>query len=197
MSTSIVVPRWERTATEAFQPPVLLAALLIALPWGANPSAASLWWGISAALIVCGIPLAVVLMLVRRGVLTDHHVSVKEHRRPVMAGVLVLVLGYLAAAILLQGPIEIVALLVATFLAGLVIAVVSPWWKISGHGMMMGGTIVALTTSWGVVGLLFVPVGLAVCWSRIRLQDHTGPQVISGFIYGLAFLGSIYAWIVT
>ena len=88
-------------------------------------------------------------------------------------------------------------MLVATFLAGLVIAVVSPWWKISGHGMMMGGTIVALTTSWGVVGLLFVPVGLAVCWSRIRLQDHTGPQVISGFIYGLAFLGSIYAWIVT
>ena len=77
MSTSIVVPRWERTATEAFQPPVLLAALLIALPWGANPSADSLWWGISAALIVCGIPLAVVLMLVRRGVLTDHHVSVK------------------------------------------------------------------------------------------------------------------------
>ena len=114
-----------------------------------------------------------------------------------MAGVLVLVLSYLTAAILLQGPIEIVALLVATFLAGLVIAVVSPWWKISGHGMMMGGTIVALTTSWGVVGLLFVPVGLAVCWSRIRLQDHTGPQVISGFIYGLAFLGGIYAWIVT
>ena len=63
--------------------------------------------------------------------------------------------------------------------------------------MMMGGTIVALTTSWGVVGLLFVPVGLVVCWSRIRLQDHTGHQVISGFIYGLAFLGSIYAWIVT
>jgi membrane-associated phospholipid phosphatase len=73
---------------------------------------------------------------------------------------------------------------------------VSPWWKISGHGMMMGGTIVALTTSWGPVGLLFVPVALAVCWSRVRLQDHTRPQVISGFIYGLLFLGSIYAWIV-
>lgn len=173
----------------------MLAALLIALPWGANPSTASLWWGISAALIVCGIPLAVVVMLVRRGVLTDHHVSVKEHRRPVMVGVLVLVLGYLAAALWMQGPIEIIALLVATFLAGVVIAVVSPWWKISGHGMMMGGTIVALTTSWGPAGLLFIPVGIAVCWSRIRLQDHTEAQVISGFLYGLIFLGGIYSWI--
>lgn len=197
MTAQLTVPRWERTATEVFQPPVLLAALLLVLPWGAAPSVGSLWWGISAALIVCGIPLATVLVLVRRGVLTDHHVSVKEHRRPVMAGVLVLVLGYLAAAMALQGPIEIVALLVATFLAGLVIAVVSPWWKISGHGMMMGGTIVALTTSWGPVGLLFVPVGIAVCWSRIRLHEHTESQVISGFFYGLAFLGSIYAWIVT
>lgn len=197
MTTQIVIPRWERAATEVFQPPVLLAVLLVALPWGANPSAWSLWWGISAALIVCGIPLGVVIALVRRGVLTDHHVSVKEHRRPVVASSLVLIVGYLLAAILLGGPIETVALLVATVLAGLVLAIVSPWWKISGHGMMMGGTIVALTTSWTPVGLLFIPIALAVCWSRVRLKDHTRAQVISGFIYGLVFLGSIYAWIVT
>ena len=75
-------PRWARWLTEAFQPPLTLAVLLVVLPWGADPSLPALLWGFSATAVVCGVPLSVVLLLVRRGVLTDHHVSVKEHRRP-------------------------------------------------------------------------------------------------------------------
>ena len=137
-------PDWARWATEVFQPPLVLAVLLVVLPWGANPSVGSLVWGVSAALVTCGVPLSVVLLLVRRGALTDHHVSEKRHRRPVMVG-----------------------------------------------------TIVVLTVSWGLIGLLFIPVALFVSWSRIKLRDHSGVQVVAGFVFGVMVLGGIYGWVVT
>lgn len=132
-------PDWARWATEVFQPPLVLAVLLVVLPWGANPSVGSLAWGLSAAVVTCGVPLSVVLLLVRRGVLTDHHVGEKRHRRPVMVGTLVMVVSFLVATLYLGGPVEIAGLLSATVLAAVLLAVVSSRWKISGHGMMMGG----------------------------------------------------------
>lgn len=191
-----IAPDWARWASEIFQPPLTLAALLVALSWGANPGVWSLGWGLAAAVVVCGVPLSVVLVLVRRGVLTDHHVSEKAQRRPVMIGTLVMVVGFLIATLFFNGPVEIVGLLASTVLAGTLLAVVSPWWKISGHGMMMGGTVVVLTVSWGPFGLLFIPVALFVSWSRTKLQAHSGSQVIAGFLYGVVVLGGIYAWLV-
>lgn len=196
MSRVKTAPDWARWASEIFQPPLVLAALLVVLPWGAIPGAWSLVWGIAAAVFVCGVPLTVVLLLVRRGVLTDHHVSEKSHRRPVMIGTLVMVVGFLVATLYFNGPVEIVGLLASTVLAGILLAVVSPWWKVSGHGMMMGGTVVVLAVSWGPVGLLFIPVALLVSWSRTKLQAHSGSQVIAGFLYGVVVLGGIYAWLV-
>ena len=193
MPAHTVSPSWARAVTEVFQPPLVLAVLLVVLPWGSEPGWRSVAWGLGSAVVACGVPLTAVVVLVRRGVLTDHHVSVKEHRRPVMAGTLLVVLGVLAATVAGDAPVEITALLVATLLALAVLAVVSPWWKISAHAMMTGGTVTLLTVSWGPVGLLFVPVALLVCWSRAVLTAHTWGQVGSGFLYGLVFLGGIYA----
>lgn len=196
MRTHTASPTWARALTEIFQPPLVLAVLLVVLPWGADPTWHSLAWGLGAAVVVCGIPLTTVELLVRRGVLTDHHVSLRQQRRPVMAGTLLVVLGYLAAALAWDGPREITALLVVTVLAVLLLALVSPWWKISAHAMMMGGTLTMLVTTWGPVGLVFVPVALLVCWSRAVLTAHTWAQVGSGFLYGLVLLGGSYAAIV-
>ena len=193
MAPRTASPSWARVLTEIFQPPAVLAALLVVLPWGAEPGWRSLAWGLGAAVVGCGVPLATVVALVRRGVLTDHHVSVKEHRRPVMAGTLLVVLGVLAATLAGDGPREITALLVATLLALGLLALVSPWWKISAHAMMMGGTVTLLAVSWGPVGLTFTPVALLVCWSRAVLTAHTWAQVTSGFLYGLVVLGGVYA----
>lgn len=171
----------------------MLATLLVVLPWTVHRSLGALLWGVVAALAVCGVSLATVTVLARRGVLTDHHVSVKEHRRPVMVGTFLLVAAFLAVTLAFHGPVEITGLLTATLAASAVVALVSPWWKISVHGMMMGGTAAILPVAWGPWGLLFLPVALAVCVSRHVLGAHTWPQLIAGSAYGVVFLGGIYA----
>ncbi|WP_229565786.1 hypothetical protein [Kocuria rhizophila] len=186
-------PAWAVVLSEVFQAPLVLAALLVVLPWSAHRSVGALLWGVAAALAVCGVSLATVTVLARRGVLTDHHVSVKEHRRPVMVGTFLLVAAFLAVTLAFHGPVEITGLLTATLAASAVVALVSPWWKISVHGMMMGGTAVILPLAWGPWGLLFVPVAVAVCVSRRVLGAHTWPQLVAGAAYGVVFLGGIYA----
>lgn len=188
-------PAWAVALSEVFQAPLVLAALLVVLPWSAHGTLASLAWGVAAALTVCGVSLATVTVLSHRGVLTDHHVSVKEHRRPVMIGTFLLVAGFLAVTLAFHGPVEITGLLTATLAASAVVALVSPWWKISVHGMMMGGTAVILPVAWGLWGLLFIPVALAVCVSRHVLGAHTWAQLIAGSTYGVVFLGGIY-WLI-
>ena len=188
-------PAWAVVLSEVFQAPLVLAVLLVVLPWTAHGSVGALLWGVAAALTVCGVSLATVTVLARRGVLTDHHVSVKEHRRPVMVGTFLLVAVFLAVTLAFHGPVEITGLLTATLAASAVVALVSPWWKISVHGMMMGGTAVILPLAWGPWGLLFVPVAVAVCVSRRVLGAHTWPQLVAGAAYGVVFLGGIYALI--
>lgn len=188
-------PTWAVVLSEVFQAPLVLAVLLVVIPWSAHGTLASLAWGVAAALAVCGVSLATVTVLSRRGVLTDHHVSVKEHRRPVMIGTFLLVAAFLAVTLAFHGPAEIAGLLTATLAASAVVALVSPWWKISVHGMMMGGTAVILPVAWGPWGLLFVPVALAVCVSRRVLGAHTWAQLVAGSAYGVVFLGGIY-WLI-
>ncbi len=188
-------PAWALVLSEVCQAPLLLAALLVVLPWTVHRSLGALLWGVVAALAVCGVSLATVTVLARRGVLTDHHVSVKEHRRPVMVGTFLLVAAFLAVTLAFHGPVEITGLLTATLAASAVVALGSPWWKISVHGMMMGGTAVILPVAWGPWGLPFIPVALAVCVSRHVLGAHTWPQLIAGSAYGVVFLGGIY-WLI-
>ncbi|WP_367403649.1 hypothetical protein [Kocuria marina] len=188
-------PAWALVLSEVFQAPLVLAALLVVLPWTVHRSLGALLWGVMAALAVCGVSLATVTVLARRGVLTDHHVSVKEHRRPVMLGTFALVAVFLAVNLAFHGPVEITGLLMATLAASAVVALVSPFWKISVHGMMMGGTAVILPVAVGPWGLLFLPVAVAVCVSRRVLRAHTWAQLFAGFGFGIVVLGGIYALI--
>ncbi|MBD4564196.1 hypothetical protein GUG69_06405, partial [Xanthomonas citri pv. citri] len=62
-------PAWAVVLSEVFQAPLVLAALLVVIPWSVHGTLASLAWGVAAALAVCGVSLATVTVLARRGVL--------------------------------------------------------------------------------------------------------------------------------
>ena len=180
--------------SEAFQPPIVLSVLFVMMPslvQGAGLAGAL--WGLLGACAICLIPFAVVIVLARRGVLSDHHVSDKKERAPIMAATFALAGLYMMALLTWQGPSILLALAVA-FASGMVgLIIISPWWKISGHAMTAGSVAAIATLSWGPWGLLAIPVCAFVCISRVVLRAHTASQVTAGATFGVAVIGGIYA----
>jgi membrane-associated phospholipid phosphatase len=173
-----------RVITELFQPTVTVALLLLFSPAVEPGFPGTAWFGAVAVLFVCVLPLAAVVLLVRLGKVTDHHVSDRRQRAPVLAMSVVSLLAGLCLLLALNAPRSVIAMVLATVGGVAVLAVISLFWKISGHaGSIAFATAVAvlmLGAPWSPL-LLLIP---AVCWSRVVLRAHTVAQVVAGAVVG-------------
>ncbi|MEU4378753.1 phosphatase PAP2 family protein [Micromonospora echinofusca] len=185
--------RLARFVTELTAPAVLVSALTLAVGWHSTRGTHGLAWGLLATLFVSGIPFAYILGGVRRGRLTDHHVGIREQRRvPLLFGLCSVAAG-LALLAVLGAPRPVLAL-AAAGLVGLVVAVtVSHWWKMSIHSAVAAGTVVVLVLTFGAGLLATAPLLALVGWSRVRLRDHTVPQVVAGLALGALVAALVFA----
>ena len=186
--------RVARLVTEVTAPAVLVTLLLVVVGWRAAGGAThGLAWGLLATVFASGIPFAYIVGGVRRGRFTDHHVGVREQRRlPLLFG-LASAAGGLALLAALGAPRPVLAL-VAAGVVGLVVAVtVSQWWKMSIHSAVAAGAVVVLVLTFGVRLLVAAPLPALVGWSRVRLGDHTVPQVVIGAVVGGLVAGVVFA----
>ena len=189
----LLSPRAARVITEVLSPVVLIVVVTLVVAI----DAAGLR-GIGLALITiffAGVlPYGLVLVGVRRGLLSDHHVSRREQRPKVFAitlgsiGVGLLVLRWLSA------PAELFAL-VAAMIAGVLVAlVVSSYWKISIHAASAAGTVACLSLLVSPWWLALAPVVGLSGWARVVLHDHTPAQVWAGIAVGAA-VASAVSWL--
>lgn len=193
--TATRTERLARFSTEIAQPPIVLSLLLILASLINQEWQASLASGIIAALTICLIPLAAVVILAKRGKLTDHHVGDKKQRRPVMLWTLGSTLFGCGILTLLPTPVPVWGL-IGGILSGIVaLILISPFWKLSGHAMTLGGSAVSAVLMFGWWGLPFLIAAPLVCWSRVFLKDHTAAQVIVGFVTGAVAFGASYGLI--
>jgi hypothetical protein len=183
-----------RTATEVFAPAVVVVAIsfIVGLHAGATIGA-GLLWSLITALLASVLPFGAILIGVRRGRLTDHHVRVREQRRiPLLIG-LGSVLVCFAVLALAGAPREMLALVTAIFASLVVTMVITHWWKVSAHAAVAAGAAIIATLTLGVAWLAsFVAVAI-VCWSRVELRDHTVKQVLVGTLLGVVVGGSVFA----
>ncbi|WP_373427729.1 phosphatase PAP2 family protein [Arthrobacter sp. B2I5] len=170
--------------TEVFQPPVVVSIQLLVSPLPEAGFPETIGYGALAALFVCVVPLLVLLVLVRLGKVTDHHVSDRKQRAPV----LLMALGCIAVGLLVlnavDAPRSVTAMVLAVVGGVAVLAAVSPFWKMSGHAAAVSCAAVVLVLMLGPAWaplLLLVP---AVSWSRVVLRAHTPAQVVAGSLYG-------------
>lgn len=195
--SSTAIGRLARTATEIAQPPLVLSLLLVLASALGEPWHVSMWSGVIAALSICLVPFAVVLLLAKRGQLTDHHVGDKKQRRPVMLWTLgSSLLG--CAVLSVTGAPQPVWGLIGGILCGILsLILISPVWKISGHAMTLGGATVSALLMFGWLGIPFAVAAPLVCWSRVYLREHSAPQVLAGFLTGIVAFGASYTLIVS
>ncbi|WP_152471465.1 phosphoesterase PA-phosphatase [Nocardiopsis gilva] len=146
-----------------------------------------LLWGGLAILFGAVFPMGFVLLGVKRGSWSDHHVPDRAVRRWPLAVSALSSAGGLAVLTLLGAPQEMIALTVGWTVALVVMAVitVAARWKISMHSM----AITIATTGLAAVHPAAVatwPLVLLVGWSRLHLRHHTLTQLVAGALVGAA-----------
>lgn len=176
--------RVARVITEALQPPITVGLLLLLSPAMEPGFPGTVWFGAVAVLFVCVLPLAAVVVLVRLGKVTDHHVSDRKQRAPVLAMSTVSLLAGLAVLLAINAPYSVIVVVLAIVGGVVVLAVISLFWKISGHAGAIALTTVITVL---ILGVPWIPLLLlipAVGWSRVVLRAHTVAQVVAGALVG-------------
>jgi membrane-associated phospholipid phosphatase len=130
-------------------------------------------------------PLLYLVWLVRRGLVTDLDVQLRQQRIKPM--IFTIVCAGLAWLVLVLGaaPQPMVVLAGALWVQAVVTLAITLRWKVSVHCTAAAGTA---TVVWFLMGMplpLLVGVPL-IAWSRVRLRRHTLAQTIAGTLLGLA-----------
>lgn len=178
-------PRWAHVTSEVLAPwwlaavmPVLVSTLTTTPPWRGALS------GLLVTVLCAVVPVAVVLVGVRRGRYASLHVPRREDRPPLLAMVAALTALAAVLLVLLDGATSSLVFLGLMAACAVVGVVVSRSWKISLHAMVAAASAVVLV---GLVpatapALLAVPL---VAAARVRLGVHTVAQVVVGAAVGV------------
>ena len=137
------------------------------------------------------LPISVIIILKRVGVLSDYGVNRRSERSlPYLIGIVCLI----ATAVLLyfkHAPLWFVAFYVGGALAGIIELLVNLRWKISAHAAGVAGVVALLTYLVlydSAFGWLVASVAIAglVGSARILLGKHSVWQVLAGYAVGFA-----------
>lgn len=147
-----------------------------------------LLWAIPMLLIVTGIPLAYLILGIKRGWVSDMELSHREERPCFILISLssdLLALGILWLA---NGP-HLLHVIILTYLClATVMFTTSIFWKISMHMAGVGGFSTALVFVFGAPALwAFLSLPL-VAWARLHRRKHTLAQLTAGAIAGIAIV---------
>ncbi len=178
-------PMVARYVTEILSPAILVSVLLILQPL-LTPGVT---WpqALVAFIFVTGLPFVVLLWMKHRGKVTDHHVSIRQQRAPVMimAGISLAIGAALLFA--LHAPVRLFSEVGAIFLGLIACLLANLVWKLSVHSAVATYVALVLLTPVVHVGAaLALMLAATVGWSRIALKDHTPAQVLAGQFVGCA-----------
>jgi len=130
-------------------------------------------------------PLLYIIIGVRLGKLSDIDVSRRTQRvGPFIFGIVSVMIGWLVLT-LTNGPRNLQTVMIITVFSGIIMLVITFWWKISMHASSLGGVATMLTALYGAVMLPLFVLLVLVSWSRVVLRRHTVPQVIAGSFAGI------------
>jgi hypothetical protein len=165
----------------------LLTFVPLVLQYGGN---ATFQVMIITSFFGCILPLVLVVLMLKKGVITDFYATDRMERFiPFMATIASYSLGALAL-IMTDAPAPITALMACYIVNGLVLLVITLKWKISIHASGIASPVTALVYLLGsrliFLFLLFIPVA----WARVELNAHDKKQVTAG-----AIISGVLTWI--
>ncbi|HVB26201.1 MAG TPA: hypothetical protein VNG51_29955 [Ktedonobacteraceae bacterium] len=164
--------------------------LLVSLYHAQSTTSALLFACLTLFFLTLG-PMVYILIGVRKGWLSDVDVSRRTERAgPFLFGIASVALGFILLRYV-NAPRNLETLLLITTISGVIMLIVTLWWKISIHASSMAGAATMLTALYGVAMLPTFLLLILVSWSRVVLRRHTTAQVIAGSLLSIALSASI------
>ncbi len=167
-----------------FDSSILSLLIFPAIGWRAD-AWRGVGWALLALLILTGLPLAYILIGMRRGWVSDLELSRREERPrfilvSISSDLLALAILYLGGAPRL---VWILALVYACL--GVTMFTISNFWKISLHMVGVSGFATLLVNVFGPgAWWTFLSLPL-VAWARLHRRKHTPAQLVAGALGGL------------
>ena len=167
-------------------PGVLLVAF-----YNARSLASALFYACVTLFFLSFGPMLYIIIGVRFVKFLDVDVSRRKERiGPFLFG-LASVLAGLVMLVLIKAPKNLQTLLIITAVSGIVMLVITFWWKISIHASSLAGTVTFLTALYGVIVLPAFLLVVLVSWSRVVLHRHTVAQVVAGALVSITLTSAI------
>ncbi len=189
--------RLARWVSILFDSSVLSIPIFLAFGWiEAGPS--GLGWAILILIIVTGIPLAYLVIGLKRGWVSDLEMTRRSERpRFILISLGSDILALLVLNVL-HGPHLLNVIVLTYFCLAITMLTISRFWKISLHMAGVGGFSTALLYVFGAPMLCaFLSLPL-VAWARLHRRKHTPAQLVAGAITGalvtLLTFGLIGTW---
>jgi len=164
--------------THVFNPPVVAAFTFLILLY--SQSSISLPFVAVSLTFGTLVPLAVIFLLLKRGVVSDFFVSEKKERAKPFAGA---ILSYIIGSLMLwwlRAPLIVTASMLCYAGNTVLMMLITRQWKISVHASGITGPTTVLIESIGVWVSIFFALLIPVGWARIKMKAHTPTQIIAG-----------------
>jgi membrane-associated phospholipid phosphatase len=185
---------WLAHVVSEISNPLLVALptfLIIALASAPDVLHALLWW-IVAVLGISIAPLLFIWRGVRKGHLSDHHVSKREQRFiPLLFGLACMVAAFILLYVLSTSHV-LIATVTAVIVACGISLLITRHWKISLHLVGMAGAVTVFTLMFGPRFLLLSPLVALVAWARWQVRAHTALQALAGTVLAVSVTVAVF-----
>ena len=162
---------------------------------GTGQSIALVWalFGVTTAILMPG---SFLLWQLKRGKISDWHISRREERTTALMTVMWLTSTAVPVIVthVAQGPRALQALFVTEFCLAIITLLITTFWKISQHAggiASLSTMLVALVGPAAAPALLLVPL---VGWARVRVKAHTPAQVVAGAMLGFVVSSAVFSF---
>ena len=167
------------TISVLFNPFLLpLVSILLIVRTSVPTMQQGLLWMVIVILFASVLPMIFILLLFRRGQLSDFRLTVREQRAKPLIFSLVSALVGIGILYFLDVPREIIWLCIACVINGVVLTLITQVWKISFHSGVAAGCMTGLATlinSQFVYLFILLPF---IAWARVHRKRHTFLQTL-------------------
>lgn len=182
--------RWARIVSGILSPLSIAIAAIAVAGYAINDESVLMWIALYIALSILP-PTIYIMYLVRKGIVTDFHLNVREERtKPFFLMTANTAVVFLI--MLLLGAPKLILIVIATAVLQLLsMLLITLRWKISGHCTAVSGLVVLTLALFGE-NLLPISVLIPlVAWSRVRLNRHTLAQTVAGSFMGAGIVSTL------